>query len=360
MLEHALLKGHGTIAVASSGVAALLLRGGQTAHSMLKVPIPCFENSTCAISKQSERGQRVAQAHFILWDEASLMHRNVFNAVDRTLEDLCELNEPFGGKVVCLAGDFRQALPVVPKAGRGAIVSSTVQQCGFWKRTERMRLKKNMRIEAMCDSEQDAAAFNEWLLALGDGRLPTHKVGRYDDCIELPPKMIASSEDELINSVFDDVNNVEELRRRAIVCPKNEDCERINALIMAKRQCVEVKQSYSVDEVIDADPIQFPVEFLNRLEPSGMPPHALALQEDAPVILLRNLQPKRGLCNGTRLIVKTIFDKVLDCEILTGPRAGAREFIPKLWLTPSDTGLNIAFKRYQFPVRVSYAMTINK
>ena len=224
-----------------------------------------------------------------------------------------------------------------------------------------MRLKQNMRIRAVCDNEQEAEAFNNWLLALGDGRLPTHKFGRYDDCIELPPEMIASSEKELIKSVFDDVNNVEQLRRRAIVCPKNEDCERINALIMAKRRHAEVKHSYSADEVVtDVNPMLYPVEFLNSLDPSGVPPHVLTLQRDTPVILLRNIQPKRGLCNGTRPIVKAIFDKVLDCEILTGPRAGAREFIPKIWLTPSDAGLNIPFKRYQFPVRVSYAMTINK
>ena len=82
--------------------------------------------------------------------------------------------------------------------------------------------------------------------------------------------------------------------------------------------------------------------------------------QGTPVILLRNLQPKRGLCNGTRLIVRSIAANVLDCEFLSGPRAGHREFIPKLWLTPSDTGLDIKFRRHQFPVRVSYAMTINK
>ena len=118
--------------------------------------------------------------------------------------------------------------------------------------------------------------------------------------------------------------------------------------------------SYSADEIVDGDPILFPVELLNKLDASGMPPHVLTLQKGTPVILLRNLQPKHGLCNGTRLIVRSITDKVLDCEILSGPKAGNREFIPKVWLTPSDTGLNIAFKRYQFPVRVSYAMTINK
>ena len=220
MLEHALLKRRRVVAVASSGVAALLLRGGQTAHSMFRVPIPCFENSSCAVSKQGERGQALAKVDFILWDEATLMHRSVFGAVDRALRDLCELDEPFGGKVVCFAGDFRQALPVVPKAGRGGIVASTVQRCSFWRQAETYHLEDNMRIRAACDNLQDATSFGNWLLALGDGRLPKHKIGRYDDCIALPSKLIVASEEELIDAVFDDLNSTEQLRHRAIVCPK--------------------------------------------------------------------------------------------------------------------------------------------
>ena len=360
MLEHALLKDRHVVAVASSGVAALLLRNGQTAHSMFKVPIPCFENSSCSVSKQTDYGRALAKVDFILWDEASLMHRYAFEAVDRTFRDLCEIDEPFGGKIVCFAGDFRQALPVVPRAGRGGIVASTVQRCSFWRQTKTFHLDENMRIRAASDNLQAARAFENWLLALGDGRLPTHKIGRYDDCVALPSELIVASEEELIDAVFDNLDDTEQLRRRAIVCPKNQDCDRINSIITTKRRHTKTTYSYSADEIIDADPILFPTEFLNKLEPSGMPPHVLPLQKGTPVILLRNLQPKRGLCNGTRLIVRSIATSVLDCEILTGPRAGAREFVPKLWLTPSDTGLNIAFKRYQFPVRISYAITINK
>jgi hypothetical protein len=360
MLEHALIKNRRVIAVASSGVAVLLLREGRTAHSAFKVPIPCFEDSTCAIGKQSDWGRILAQVDFVLWDEASLMHRNVFDTVDRMFRDICECDAPFGGKIVCLAGDFRQALPVVPRAGRAGIVESTVQRCSFWKQAKKYHLQQNMRIRDACDNVKDATSFNNWLLALGNGRLPMHKIGQYDDCIALPSELLTSSEEELIAGVFDDFENTEQLQRRAIVCPKNEHCNRINALIAAKRRYVQTKSSYSVDQIVDGDPVLYPVEFLNTLDPSGMPPHVLTLQKGTPVILLRNLQPKRGLCNGTRLIIKSMHDKVLDCEIITGPKAGNREFIPKLWLTPSDTGLNVAFKRYQFPVRVSYAMTINK
>ncbi|GJU32025.1 ATP-dependent DNA helicase PIF1-like protein [Tanacetum coccineum] len=47
----------------------------------------------------------------------------------------------------------------------------------------------------------------------------------------------------------------------------------------------------------------FPTEFLNTLNFPGMPPHALCLKKELPIMLLRNVNPARGLCNGTRLII---------------------------------------------------------
>ncbi|KAK3756439.1 hypothetical protein RRG08_057950, partial [Elysia crispata] len=54
------------------------------------------------------------------------------------------------------------------------------------------------------------------------------------------------------------------------------------------------------EDIIVAD---YPVEFLNSLNPPGMPPHLLRLKIGAAVILSRNLKPSI-LCNGTRLIVE--------------------------------------------------------
>ena len=47
-------------------------------------------------------------------------------------------------------------------------------------------------------------------------------------------------------------------------------------------------------------------------------------------------------------------------EVITGPAKGDVVFIPRIPLTPTDTELNLDFTRLQFPVRVAYAMTINK
>ena len=91
-----------------------------------------------------------------------------------------------------------------------------------------------------------------------------------------------------------------------------------------------------------------------------MPPHKLSLKVGAIVMLLRNLDIKRGLCNGTRLIICILYDHVIDAEVLTGNCSGKRVLIPRIKLAPSDTSLPFALQRIQFPLRLSYSITINK
>ena len=103
-----------------------------------------------------------------------------------------------------------------------------------------------------------------------------------------------------------------------------------------------------------------PPEFLNSLTLSGIPPHSLKLKLFQPVILLRNINQNIGLCNGSRFILKTLHDKIIDVEIATGTHAGKRHLLPKTPMTPPDTGLPFVFRRLQFPIKPAFAITINK
>ena len=58
------------LAVASSGIASLLLSGGRTAHSRFKIPINIEECSTCRISKQTQLSRLIEETILIVWDEA--------------------------------------------------------------------------------------------------------------------------------------------------------------------------------------------------------------------------------------------------------------------------------------------------
>jgi ATP-dependent DNA helicase PIF1 len=79
-----------------------------------------------------------------------------------------------------------------------------------------------------------------------------------------------------------------------------------------------------------------------------------------PIMLLRNLNQSEGLCNGTRLIITLLGDLVLEAKIITGIHSGKIVLIPRICLPLKNYKLPFVLERRQFPVKVCYAMTINK
>jgi hypothetical protein len=91
--------------VASSGVAALLLEGGRTAHSRFDIPLDVNDQSVCNVPYQSRKAELFRQTSLIIWDEAVMQHNDCFYAVDRMLQDIREAEgTPFGGITVLFAG----------------------------------------------------------------------------------------------------------------------------------------------------------------------------------------------------------------------------------------------------------------
>jgi ATP-dependent DNA helicase PIF1 len=92
-----------------------------------------------------------------------------------------------------------------------------------------------------------------------------------------------------------------------------------------------------------------------------MTAHWLELNVSAPVVLLRNLAPAEGLCDGTRLIITRMSGRVLEARIMGGDHDGDLCFIPRIFLESNkSTGLPFILRRLQFPIRPAFVMTINK
>ncbi|QQP50759.1 ATP-dependent DNA helicase, partial [Caligus rogercresseyi] len=346
------------LAVASSGIAATLLSGGRTAHSAFKLPLNlCHqENPVCSIRKGTDEANVLKETRLIVWDEATMAHKNALYALDKSLKDIRSNDSLFGGVVLLLAGDFRQTLPIIPRGTPADEINACLKSSHLWRFVESMQLTTNMRSRLLGATTADT--FPSTLLQIGNGQLPQDQDGHIS--MAGIGNFVATPQ-QLCHTVYPNLNenhaNHEWLCERAILAPTNETVGSINSNLL--KQIPGEERSYrSVDSVTETDQVtHYPTEFLNSLDPSGLPPHILTLKHGCPIILLRNLDAPR-LCNGTRLIVKQMMAYIIEATIITGQGKGQSVFIPRIPLIPSDCPF--PFKRLQFPVRPCFAMTINK
>ncbi|XP_047943100.1 ATP-dependent DNA helicase pfh1-like [Salvia hispanica] len=314
-------RGEIVLNVASSGIASLLLPGGRTAHSRFKIPINVTKDSFCWIKQGSSLAELIVRTRLIIWDEAPMMHKHCFEALDRTLPDLMHCSNQrnsdllFGGIAVVFCGDFRQILPVIPKGSRQDVVNDigdgVAGDCtdGFGK----VVIPRDLLLE----------------------------------CTTGPLQCIVS----LTYPTFG--QNVEDssyLENRAILAPTLEVVEMVNQYMMS-HNCSQEHTYLSADSVVGSDSrpglfeeVHKP-ELLNGVRCSGLPNHELHLKIGILVMLLRNIDHDSGLCNGTRLIITRLGSHVLEAKVLAGRCAWDLVLLPRLSLSSSDLRLPFKFQR---------------
>ena len=277
-------------------------------------------------------------------------------------------DQPFGGKILLLAGDFRQCLPVVPGANRAGTVDHCINQSHLWQHFQVLRLTVNMRVRA--SGNQVLEQFDQWTLGIGNG------LAADSGYVTIPSEMLteikpntkeeswreAQSMKEFAQKVFPDIKaNYDTpgwFEGRTILAPTNKEVDSINDMMQDSLPGTGVKLSSADTLENPADAFRFNTEYLNTLKPNGFPSHMLDIKPGMPLMLLRNINPRQGLCNGTRLMFRrAVNNKLLECRIVGSDRV---VLIPRITFIPKPGEYPFEWQRRQFPVRPAFAITINK
>ena len=354
------LKGYGKKVenMAFMGIAATILPAGRTIHNRFGLPVPLHSDSNSSIGPNSKAWNELKATEVFIVDEGSMVPRHVAKIFNNLLQQIMENDKLFGGKIFLFGGDFRQILPIQKHATRSQLCDLTLKGSDLWKYFNVYKLTENMRVNKSAERIK-GMLFDDWLLKVGNGELNDE-----DDYIELPEEII--SKESLEDVVFRDTilkKDWKALENRAILAPLNAEVDMSNKKVLNMLPGDD-KIYYSIDEAKNEqeggmDEKLLLNEYLHTLSPPSLPLHELRLKKHAIVMLLRNLNIKDSLCNGTRLELINMHKHYLECKILHGQRTGEIELIPRITLN-LDKYYPFVLMRHQFPVKLSFCMTINK
>ena len=166
--------------------------------------------------------------------------------------------------------------------------------------------------------------------------------------------------DSLIDTIYPNIHagnlSGQYFSECSILSSKNDDVNTLNAAVLEKLPG-QVQEFQSADYIPtseqsgeDDSMLNYPVEYLNEINCSGLPLAKLKLKAGCPVMILRNLDAAHGVCNGSRGILKRYRNRVLEVELITGQHAGHKVFIPRISNQPTEDQVPFKFTRRQFPI----------
>jgi ATP-dependent DNA helicase PIF1 len=133
------------------------------------------------------------------------------------------------------------------------------------------------------------------------------------------------------------IRNIFFFRDRAILITKNDTVADINVRILTRlageTRVYDAVNSINFDTIEKGSRPDISIEFLRAQNPSGLPPARLELKIGALIICLRNLFPREGLCNGTRMIISKLREYSIKIKIISGQFHEKDRVIPRITFT---------------------------
>lgn len=213
-----------------------------------------------------------------------------------------------------------------------------VLMCPWWHRTVQLQLSQNVR--AIADPVW--AAF---VAGIGKGLSAV-----------FPTECVVADVAELIAALWHDGDFLT-ARAVSVLTMTRADAADINFRIAAV--CPGVADfALSIDNALDCESSEYPLEYVHSISLSGIPDHIVLLKKGAPYIIMHNTSP--SLCNGTRVIFHRRVGKCLEVEIISGALKGEFHYVPRLVLTFTNPSMPFTLRRVQFPLMPGWAMTVHK
>lgn len=318
----------GTVATASTGVAACLI-GGTTLHSFAGIGSGeaglqrCYELASRAASSQIWR-----KCKRLIIDEISMVDGDYFEKIEAVARYIRRNEKPFGGIQLILCGDFFQLPPVVKqdKFSRGAFSqdsgSSNAMRFCFQTKAWNECIQNSYELTVVHRQKHP-----EFVSILNSVR-----IGRVTEDIH---KRLAATSKQTI-----EVQGILATQ----LCSHTNDADLIN-----QSKLNNLSGEEKVYHATDTDP-----HMTKQLDQQVQAPGKLTLKTGAQVMLLKNLNISEGLVNGARGVV---IDFVQGYPLVKFKK---RELLVKPDKWSIKTPGSVIVTRSQLPLKLAWAFSIHK
>ncbi|XP_054742874.1 ATP-dependent DNA helicase PIF1 [Anastrepha obliqua] len=309
----------GTVATASTGVAACLI-GGTTLHAFAGIGGGDYGLQRCIeLASRPASGQIWRKCKRLIIDEISMVDGQYFEKIEAVARHVRKNDRPFGGIQLILCGDFLQLPPVVKSDNNITPTKNFCFQSNAWEKC----------IECVFE---------------------LNEVHRQSD-----PEFV-----KILNHIrIGHVNEEIAKRLRATSKQKIEGDG-----ILATQLCSHTNDAQSINESklesLDGEKILFRAEdsdasITKQLDSQVQATSNLYLKINAQVMLLKNINIAAGLVNGARGIVVRIEKGVPVVRFKNN-----REYLCKheKWIIKTASGGTIT--RRQVPLKLAWAFSIHK
>ncbi|XP_033173077.1 ATP-dependent DNA helicase PIF1 [Drosophila mauritiana] len=313
----------GTVATASTGVAACLI-GGTTLHAFAGIGGGDATMQRCLeLASRPANAQTWRKCKRLIIDEISMVDGQFFEKIEAVARHIRRNDRPFGGIQLILCGDFLQLPPVI-KGDFGAAPTATPQQ-RFCFQSSAWETCIQCVYELKQVHRQSDPEFVKILNHL--------RIGHVNDSIT--SRLAATSKQKIEGNG-----------------------------ILATQLCSHTNDANSINESklenLDGDKILFKADdsdasMTRTLDQQIQAPSQLYLKVNAQVMLLKNINISNGLVNGARGVVVR-----MEKDLPVVRFKNNQEYVCKheRWIIKTASGSHIT--RRQVPLKLAWAFSIHK